>query len=97
MGFSSGIEDTDTDILNAINSWYEEKDEYVNNEKDSSGSIKYGHYQLMINPDIQCFGIGSFIAQTFMPMAMCGLSRALKDEKGGYIEYGIGIVVAVLG
>ena len=42
------------------------------------------------------FGIGSFIAQAFMPMAMCGLSRALKDEKGGYIEYGIGIVVVLL-
>ena len=42
------------------------------------------------------FGIGAFVAQAFLPMTMCGLSRALKDEKGGYIEYAIGIVVIVL-
>ena len=42
------------------------------------------------------FGIGAFIAQVFLPMAFCGLIRAIRDEKGGYIEYAIGIVIVVL-
>ena len=42
------------------------------------------------------FGIGAFIAQVFLPMAFCGLIRAIRDEKSGYIEYAIGIVIVVL-
>ncbi|MCR5104581.1 MAG: Ig-like domain-containing protein, partial [Eubacterium sp.] len=88
MGFSSGIEDTDTDILNAINCWYEEKDEYIKNAKDSSGDIKYGHYQLMINPEIQCFGIGSFCPDNrhYFMSGIFSRSRGASDptESIGY-------------
>ena len=43
-----------TDLVTAINQWYGEKNLYVN------GKSGYGHYQLMINPKIKCFGIGIF-------------------------------------
>ena len=42
------------------------------------------------------FGIGAFIAQLVLPLAFCGLLRAFDDEKAGYIQYGLGIVIVVL-
>ena len=45
---------------------------------------------------IDGFGVGCFISQLFLPMCFCGLTRAFRDEKSGYIEYGIGIVIIVL-
>lgn len=42
------------------------------------------------------FGIGAFIAQLFLPLAFSGLIRAFRDDKGGYIDYAIAIVVVVL-
>ena len=43
-----------TNLVTSINQWYKEKDAYVN------GGSGYGHYQLMINPKITCFGMGQF-------------------------------------
>ncbi|SER06884.1 Putative cell wall binding repeat-containing protein [Lachnospiraceae bacterium NE2001] len=43
-----------TNLVTAINQWYGEKNLYVN------GQSGYGHYQLMINPKITCFGMGIF-------------------------------------
>ena len=56
------FEDSDNTLLSAVNAWYEEKDNYINNitaDKDPQG-IGYGHYQTMINPDITCVGMGLF-------------------------------------
>ncbi len=41
-------------------------------------------------------GIGAYMAQVALPVAIVGLLRALQDEKEGYLEYAIGIVVVVL-
>lgn len=41
-------------------------------------------------------GIGAYMAQVALPVAIVGLLRAFKDEKEGYLEYAIGIVVVVL-
>ena len=43
-----------SNIVDAINNWYGEKNLYV------TGGSGYGHYQLMINPKIKCFGMGLF-------------------------------------
>ncbi len=57
--------------------------------------LYFGTYFLWLNL-YDGFGIGAFVAQVFTPLALCGLTRALRDERGGYIEYAIGIVVIVL-
>ena len=41
-------------------------------------------------------GIGAYMAQVALPVAFIGLLRAFRDEKEGYLEYAIGIVVVVL-
>ncbi len=41
-------------------------------------------------------GFGAYMAQVTLPIAIVGLIRAFRDEKEGYLEYAIGIVVVVL-
>lgn len=41
-------------------------------------------------------GIGAYMAQVVLPVAFVGLLRAFRDEKEGYLEYAIAIVVVVL-
>ena len=56
------FEDSDNTLLSAVNAWYEEKDNYINNITADKDPEKkgYGHYQTMINPDITCVGMGLF-------------------------------------
>lgn len=59
---STDADGNENTLLTAVNNWYEEKQDYIdNNYDDGSGTgVKYGHYQTMINPDIVCVGFGLF-------------------------------------
>ncbi len=41
-------------------------------------------------------GMPHLFAYLFIPLALCGLLRALKDEKGGYAEFAIGLTMILL-
>ncbi len=41
-------------------------------------------------------GMPHLFAYLFLPLALCGLLRALKNEKGGCIEYAVGITMVLL-
>ena len=48
-------------IVDAINQWYDsEKSFYVGGAEKGYKSSDYGHYQLLLNPSVDCFGIGLF-------------------------------------
>ncbi len=41
-------------------------------------------------------GMPHLFAYLFIPLALCGLLRAMKDEKGGYIEFAAGLTMILL-
>jgi hypothetical protein len=41
-------------------------------------------------------GMPHLFAYLFLPLALCGLLRALKDEKSGYIQYAVGLMMVLL-
>ena len=80
-------------LLNAINSWYEEKEYYIENDyetEDGSTGVKYGHYQTLINPEITCFGMGLFNnPQTSYKEVIAGEFGHTKGEADLSVTYGI--------